>query len=91
MKYKSILLAFLFIGVLLIMVEVISSNKKQCTNEKVVYRYIPRTFEEEQSSPTPVSEIFETMFSQPSPWINSITENDKRFKEKINEYYISQA
>ena len=40
----------------------------------VEYRYIPRTFTEEQENPTKVSEIFDDMFNKSSPLIepNSI-------------------
>ncbi len=56
----------------------------------VVYRYIPRTFEEEQWDPVSVTDIFQTMFSQPSPWVGSIRNYDRRKQEKINKYFVSQ-
>lgn len=59
-------------------------------NEKIVYRYIPRTFEEEQNEPVMISDIFKTMFSQPEPWIGNINDVDTRKREAINKYYISQ-
>jgi hypothetical protein len=58
--------------------------------EKIIYRYIPRTFEEEQNEPVMISDIFKTMFSQPEPWIGNINDVDTRKKEAINKYYISQ-
>ena len=58
--------------------------------EKIVYRYIPRTFEEEQNEPVMISDIFKTMFSQPEPWIGNINDVDNRKKEGINKYYISK-
>lgn len=36
-------------------------TRKECTNE-IVYKYIPRTFKEEQENPVSVSEIFSDMF-----------------------------
>ncbi len=56
----------------------------------VVYRYIPRTFEEEQWDPISVTDIFQTMFSQPSPWVGSIRNYDRRKQEKINKYFVNQ-
>lgn len=35
---------------------------------KVEYKFIPRTFKEEQESPVKVSEIFSDMFDRQSPW-----------------------
>ena len=57
---------------------------------KIIYRYIPRTLAEEEEQPVFASEIFETMFSQPSPWIVSVRNYDQRKQEKINKYFISQ-
>ena len=56
----------------------------------VEYKYIPRTFEEEMEQPVYVSQIFETMFSQPSPWLLSIRNYDRRKQEAVNAYFISQ-
>lgn len=73
----------------MIMFQIIKT--KYDTSEKVIeYRYIPRTFEEEQDSPVYPSELFETMFSQPSPWVLSIRDYDRKKQEKINQYFISQ-
>ena len=54
---------------------------------KIIYRYIPRTLKEELEDPIPVSDIFETMFSQPSPWVGSIRTYDRRKQEEINKYF----
>ena len=58
--------------------------------QKVVYRYIPRTLEEEMETPIYISEIFKTMFSQPSTWIDSTDDDAIRRKENMNKYFISQ-
>lgn len=90
MRHKSILLFFLFVGLLLMIIEIMRSMN-ECKPQKIIYRYVPRSFEEDQENPTMVSEIFKTMFSQPSPWIDSINSHDDRKKEEINNYFISQA
>lgn len=64
--------------------------KKSCDN-KTVYKYIPRTLNEEQVNPQFVSQIFKSMFTQPSVWIDDIDENWQRKTEPINRYYISQS
>lgn len=58
---------------------------------QIVYRYMPKTFEEEQNEPANVSEIFKTMFTEHSPWINSIMDYDRRKQEAVNKYYVSQV
>ena len=89
--YQGIILLLVFIGILFVVIESVRVQVGLTTpKEKIEYRYIPRTFEEEQLDPVYVSEIFETMFSQPSPWILSVREYDQRKQEKINQYFITQ-
>ncbi len=89
--YKEIVVLIVFLGILFVVIEITriqaGLTKK---HDKVIYRYIPRTFEEEQLDPIPVSDIFETMFSQPSPWVGSIRTYDRRKQEKVNQYFINQ-
>lgn len=89
--YRAIILILIFFGILFITIEttrVYSDSQK--IHEKTEYKYIPRTFEEEQLDPIYVSEIFETMFSQPSPWILSVRNYDAMKQEKINQYFVNQ-
>ncbi len=88
--YKFIVVLLLFSGILFITYEVTKTAKCQNNAPKIEYRYIPRTFEEEQNEPVYVSDIFETMFSQPSPWIMSVRNYDQRKQEQVNAYFISQ-
>jgi len=37
-------------------------------NSKVIYRYIPRTFQEDQDNPPPLSDLFGNMFESAEPW-----------------------
>lgn len=87
--YNAILILCFFIGILFVVFEIAKSSAIQDV-KKIEYRYIPRTFEEEQLEPVFVSEIFETMFSQPSPWVLSIKNYDMRKQEKINQYFVNQ-
>ena len=63
-----ILIILLFISILMISIGWTKSNFK-CPKPIIEYRYIPRTFEEEQNEPVKVSKIFDTMFSSETPWI----------------------
>lgn len=89
--HKAVTIFIVFLGILFVMIE-ITRIRAGLTKKppKVIYRYIPRTFEEEQIDPIPVTDIFETMFSQPSPWVGSIRTYDRRKQEKINQYFVSQ-
>lgn len=88
--YKKIITFFLIIGIIFIVVNV----SKYLTTRKntIIYKYIPRSFDEEQMKPGYVSDIFKTLFSQPSVWERGIgqrNENSTR-TENINDYFISQ-
>jgi hypothetical protein len=74
------------VSVTISITQIAGLNSKQQT----IYRYIPRTFEEEQLEPVWVTDIFKTMFTQQSPWVKSVYDIDVRQGEKINAYYINQ-
>ena len=65
---KPIILTLMFLGVIFIVVGYVNQIKK-CPPPKIEYRFIPRTFDEEQENQALVSEIFKDMFEQPSTWI----------------------
>ncbi len=87
---KIIILLILFIGILMITISIVKDST-YCQKERIVYRYIPRTFENEQNNEVDVSDIFNAMFTQPSPWIASVNDVDFRKQEAINKYFISQV
>lgn len=87
---KTILLIFIFIGILLIVVDITRSETK-CSSNKIIYRYIPRTLDEELNEPAYAGDIFESMFNQSNPWIGAIDDNMHRKTELINKYFISQV
>jgi hypothetical protein len=90
---KGFFLIFLIIGILLIALYFMSNRINESGgggNKQIVYKYLPRSLEEEQESPVFVSQIFKAMFEQPSVWINSIKDDYVRKNEVLNKYYISQ-
>lgn len=86
---KHLVIIIIFIGILFMTVSIVQTTQK-CPQEKIIYRYLPRTFEEEQDEPVYVSDIFYSMFTQDSPWVKSINSSDTRKSEEINKYFISQ-
>lgn len=86
---KGFFIITMIIGVILLIIYYIL-NQYQGYSQNIIYKYIPRSLEEEELSPIYVSEIFRTMFTQPSVWIDSINRDQYRMKEKIDKYYISQ-
>lgn len=87
---KGFTIIFFMIGIILLVIYFISYSQIQTSGNKIIYKYIPRTLEEEELDPIYVSQIFASMFSQPSVWIDSINADDKRKTEQINKYFISQ-
>jgi hypothetical protein len=89
MLSKSLIIILIFIGILCVTISIVK-HEQQCPQNQIIYKYIPRTFDEEQDEPVYVSDIFATMFSQQSPWIKSLTDVDFRRTEAINKYFASQ-
>jgi hypothetical protein len=65
------------------------SSSSVCS-DRIIYRFIPRTLEEDLDSPVPVTDVFRTMFNQPDPWIRSIDNMTLRKREDINQFFITQ-
>jgi hypothetical protein len=89
MSYKTLVSILLFFGIIMVIISV-SKELMNCPKNKVIYRFIPRTFDEEMENPEFVTDVFATMFSQPSPWLGSIQNFDRKKTEQINKYFISQ-
>ena len=90
MRYRGFTLFLLIVGVYMITTSVMKESYT-CADQKIIYRYLPKSFAEEQSEPVLVSEIFKKMFNLPSPWISSIGTYDRKKQDQINKYFISQA
>jgi hypothetical protein len=87
------LFVLLFAGVALVLIGFIRTQK-YCPPPKIEYRWVPRSFVEEQQSPVPVTDIFASMFYESTPFIN--TESSKLLpppttqQMDINKFFISQ-
>lgn len=64
---KSISFFLLFAGIILISIGYIKEQNRQ-KPPRVEFRYVPRTFKEEQATKTPLLSIFGQMFSDRGPW-----------------------
>lgn len=87
--YKNILVLIIFLGIVFVIIDVVKTEHV-CPQNKIIYRFIPRTIDEEFESPAFATDVFRTMFSQPSPWINDIDNMMLRKREDINKFFISQ-
>ncbi len=65
---KQLILLLLFIGVIMIMHGIYQEKIKAAKeNVKVEYRFIPRTYLEEQLAASTISHQFKNMFNKSSP------------------------
>ncbi len=90
---KTFVLTLFILGLLFVTASVSKTvgQNEAFQKEKIIYRYIPRTLNEEQKEPAPVSDIFAAMFTQPSTWIGGFNDTDTRKNEVINQYFVSQV
>lgn len=66
---RSLIIFFFFIGVIFIMM---GERHNICTPPRVEYRYIPRTFEQEQVDKVPILSTYGKLFTRASPFEESI-------------------
>ena len=87
---KSLVVLMTFTGIIAIIIGYINQIK-QCPVPKIEYRYIPRTFTEEQENPVKISELYNTMFLEPTPWLHGMTLTSGVKNDELNRYYVSQS
>jgi hypothetical protein len=69
-------------------------SQRHCPPAKIEYRFVPKTFIEDQENPVPVTDIFAKMFFESSPFINH--ESSKLLpppaqRQALNKFFISQS
>ena len=89
-KNIIIIILILIMGFVFLYIDQHKRLTAQRQPEKIIYRYIPRTPDQEMKEEIFPSDIFQTMFTQPSPWINSVNDLDARKSAEINKYFVSQ-
>ncbi len=60
----------LVIGICMVVIGYNKSNQT-CPPNHVEYRYIPKTFEQEQEAPVPVLSVFGKMFQDEDAWMKN--------------------
>ena len=88
---RSIALFLLFLGFSALAIGY--ANQIQAKPKTVVeYRYVPRTFEEEQNDPPLMTDVFRTMFDGQQPYMYGIGPEPipKIDKSKVYQYNVAQ-
>lgn len=82
-------LAIIFIGIIFIILN-IAKNTREPPVTEIQYVHVPVTTDGEQAFNAYPSDIFESMFSQPSPWVISNENFDRLKQAQVNRFFISQ-
>jgi hypothetical protein len=69
--------AVLVLGVVLVLMG-LGRRTVSCPAPKTVYKYVPRSPEEERDNPVDVEDVFRAMFSEPSPWVGTFRSNERK-------------
>lgn len=79
---RSIIFFLLVVGMFMVMHGIYEQKYKALQeNKRVEYKFLPRTYYEEQIADTDVAGKFKTMFSKESPWFErtvSLSKGDKK-------------
>jgi hypothetical protein len=69
---KSVIFFLFFVGLILIIHGIYDQKYNELKNNmRVEYRFIPRTYYDEQLSKSTVSSNFKNMFNRESPWFEA--------------------
>ena len=89
-----LLLTLMFIALILIVIGYIKATF-HCAPRKTEYRYVPRSFVEDQKEPVPVTDIFAKMFYEATPFMSHETGKGLSAPNvqqlDINKFFISQS
>ena len=72
MNWQNLFIIVILIIAFLVSSEIVRLNTlAKCPAPVTEYRYIPRTFKDEQNERIPIEDIFGKMFGNVSPWMMS--------------------
>jgi len=91
MHTLQIIMMLIFIVGLILVTISLTKTYTQCEPNKTIYRFVPRTFIEQQENPVPLDDIFYDMFNAETPYVASVDVTRRRqdLGENLNKYYIS--
>ena len=89
-----ILITLLFIAIIFVVIGYVKATH-HCPPQKTEYRYVPRSFIEDQKEPVPITDIFAKMFYESTPWISheagKLLPPPNLQQRDIDKYFISQS
>jgi len=80
---RAIVILFLLIGICLVVVGYVQSNQS-CPPPVVEFKYLPRSFEDDQILQRPVMSIFGQMFEGDDAWTQTQGYADKVYSRQLS-------
>ena len=91
MNWKNLLILIILLILFFIIIEITKLNTRgNCAKPYIEYRYVPRSFKDEQEEPVSIEDIFGVMFSKPSPWMISRGINQSGRQHLINTGFVGR-
>lgn len=85
-RMNSIVLLFIFFGAILVIVGLYEEKLKIAQQDKKIeYRFIPRTYYEEQMSYDNLFDKVGSMFDDPDPWQERVLHDDEKLNHPSQE------
>ena len=87
---KSFILILFIIGLIFLFTGY-TEKQQHCPNKKIEYRYIPRSFYEEQVTSTNLKNLYSDIFDKPSIWsAYPFNTNERKFNSKNYNNFIDK-
>lgn len=88
---QIVFIVMLFVAASLIGIGYVKSQM-HCAPPLIEYRYIPRSFREDQEEPVSPTDVYAGMFLKATPWVNArLLGPTTERKTDINQFFISQS
>ncbi len=86
---KTILIILCILALIFITISLTQLNSK-CVTKEIIYKYIPKKTIDAQFEDNYPTDLFKAMFTQTSPWVQTLMDYDREKSELVNKYFISQ-
>lgn len=87
---QILFIIMLFVAVTFIIIGYVKSQM-HCPPPLIEYRYVPRTFREDQEEPVSQTDVFADMFLRATPWVNArLLGPTTERKTDINQFFVGQ-
>ena len=86
---NTLLIILCMLALIFISISLTQINFK-CPKKEIIYKYIPKKTIDAQFEDNYPTDLFKAMFTQTSPWVQTLMDYDREKSEYVNKYFISQ-